>query len=59
MASARPSVTKRQREQKKRERKIAKAEKRAQRKLEGGQPDEIGELVEEESEPASAGGPTP
>jgi hypothetical protein len=32
LGSARPSVTKKQREQKKRERKLAKAEKRAQRK---------------------------
>jgi hypothetical protein len=54
MASARPSVTKRQREQKKRERKIAKAEKRAQRKLEGGQDDDLGELVTEESESAAS-----
>jgi len=33
LGSARPSVTKKQREQKKRERQIAKAERRAQRKL--------------------------
>jgi hypothetical protein len=37
MGSARPSVTKRQREQQKRERKLRKAEKRAERKT--AQPD--------------------
>jgi len=33
LGNARPSVTKKQREQKRRERQIAKAEKRAQRKI--------------------------
>lgn len=39
MASARPSVTKRQREQTKRDRKIRKAERKAERKNSAAQPD--------------------
>jgi len=44
MGSARPSVTKRQREQQKRERKLRKAEKRAERKT--AQPDSETETLE-------------
>jgi hypothetical protein len=48
MGSARPSVTKRQREQLKRERKLRKAEKRAERKTgEGPEVDETPEVEEE------------
>ena len=38
MGNARPSVTKKQREQKKRERQAVKAEKRAQRKIDAQNP---------------------
>ena len=48
MANARPSVTKRQREQVKRERRLLKEEKRAQRKIAGHQ--------EQPAEPEGADG---
>ncbi len=49
MGTARPSVTKRQREQVKRERKKLKEEKRAQRKIEGGADEsEFTEVVREQ-----------
>jgi hypothetical protein len=56
MANARPSVTKRQREQKKRERKLEKAERRAQRKNEPAQPDMDSpeEQIQQEPEAAEA-----
>ncbi|MGZ8812158.1 MAG: hypothetical protein ACXW29_13540 [Thermoanaerobaculia bacterium] len=55
MGTARPSVTKRQREQVKRERQARKAEKRAQRKLNGPQTDEP--EIEPVGEPEPEGQP--
>jgi hypothetical protein len=56
MGSARPSVTKRQREQQKRERKLRKAEKRAERKTAppGSESDTEDILVSESAEPVES-----
>ena len=48
MGSARPSVTKKQREQKKRERQAMKAERRAQRKIESHNPQDPMAVAEPE-----------
>src|SRR3954465_3543234 len=55
MGSARPSVTKRQREQLKRERKIRKAERRAERKNGEPQTDEVESQPEEVESPRAEG----
>lgn len=53
MPKPRPSVTKRQREQKKRDRQLEKEERRAVRKTEGGGPEiDMTEMVREQSEQA-------